>query len=285
VADAAGDVMNATAKWALDEFASGFASSVEGMAFVRPEVRSELLAAAPAEPGVPVFRWKQLLSGLSGEAFATVSEPDMLAIGQFVMAAAGVEESSPEELKATYRECVGQAFSVLARAMTGRLQREVTVGLGVEVQSVSDAVWGKLQVQLGDQAVTILLGLQTQLLEQFTVAPKAVAQAAGVGAPASSPPAAVAPRSPAEESKTFDLLLDVELPVSVSFGHAQVPLKDVLKLTTGSIVELSRAVVEPVDIVVNNCVIAKGEVVVVEGNFGVRIQQVISRSDRLRSFQ
>ena len=48
-------------------------------------------------------------------------------------------------------------------------------------------------------------------------------------------------------SRTFDLLLDVELPVSISFGRAQVQLKDVLKLTTGSIVELNRAISEPVE--------------------------------------
>jgi flagellar motor switch protein FliN len=76
--------------------------------------------------------------------------------------------------------------------------------------------------------------------------------------------------------------LDVELPVRVSFGRAQVPLKEVLKLTTGSIVELNRSVSEPVEIIVNNCVVARGEVVVVEGNFGVRIQEVVSRQDRLR---
>ena len=69
----------------------------------------------------------------------------------------------------------------------------------------------------------------------------------------------------------------------MSFGRAQVPLKDVLKLTTGSVVELNRAVSEPVEVIVNNCVIARGEVVVVEGNFGVRIQQVISRQERLRT--
>ena len=71
--------------------------------------------------------------------------------------------------------------------------------------------------------------------------------------------------------------------MSISFGRAQIPLKDVLKLTTGSIVELNRSIAEPADIIVNNCVIARGEVVVVEGNFGVRIQQVISRQERLRT--
>ncbi len=47
--------------------------------------------------------------------------------------------------------------------------------------------------------------------------------------------------------------------------------------------ELNRAIGEPVEVIVNNCVIARGEVVVVEGNFGVRIQQVISRQERLRT--
>ena len=63
------------------------------------------------------------------------------------------------------------------------------------------------------------------------------------------------------------------------------PLRDVIKLTTGSIVELNRAVSEPVEIIVNNCVIARGQVVVVEGNFGVRIKQVISRQERLRTLK
>ena len=75
----------------------------------------------------------------------------------------------------------------------------------------------------------------------------------------------------------------MELPVRVSFGKAVLPLKDVLKLTTGSIVELNRSVNEPVDILVNNCVIARGEVVVVDGNYGVRLNQIVSRQDRIKT--
>lgn len=81
----------------------------------------------------------------------------------------------------------------------------------------------------------------------------------------------------------MELLLDVELPVSISFGRTELALKDVLKLTTGSIVELNRSVNEPVDILVNHSLIARGEVVVVDGNYGVRIQRIISRQERLRS--
>jgi flagellar motor switch protein FliN/FliY len=85
------------------------------------------------------------------------------------------------------------------------------------------------------------------------------------------------------ERSKMDLLMDVEMPVSVSFGRAQLPLKDVIKLTTGSIVELNRNVRDPVEVIINNCVIARGEVVVVEGNYGIRIHQIVSRAERIRS--
>jgi flagellar motor switch protein FliN/FliY len=98
------------------------------------------------------------------------------------------------------------------------------------------------------------------------------------------PPRGEAP-APERSPRTLDLLMEVDLPVSVSFGRAQLPLKDVLKLSIGSIVELNRTLTEPVEVIVNNCVIARGEVVVVEGNYGVRIQEVISREKRLRTLQ
>jgi flagellar motor switch protein FliN/FliY len=94
-----------------------------------------------------------------------------------------------------------------------------------------------------------------------------------------------APTSTVVNIRTMDLLLDVELPVSLSFGRSLVALKDVLKLTTGSIVELDRNVTEPVDVLVNQCLIARGEVVVIDGNYAVRIQQIISPQERLRSMR
>src|SRR5579871_3116015 len=94
------------------------------------------------------------------------------------------------------------------------------------------------------------------------------------GNPAEVPPSG-------DSATTFNVLQGVELPVSVSFGRVQLPLRDVLKLTAGSIVELNHTVEDPVEVIVNNCVVARGEVVVVEGNYGVRIQQIMSRRDRL----
>jgi flagellar motor switch protein FliN len=81
----------------------------------------------------------------------------------------------------------------------------------------------------------------------------------------------------------IDLLLDVELPIIVSFGDASMPLKEVLKLGVGSVIELKKAVNDPVTLIVNGKPIAKGEVVMVEGNYGIRILEVESTADRIRS--
>lgn len=81
----------------------------------------------------------------------------------------------------------------------------------------------------------------------------------------------------------LDVLLDVELPIDVAFGYAEMPLKDVLKLGTGSVIELNKSVNDPVTIIVNKKPIARGEVVMVDGNYGVRILEVESTADRIRS--
>jgi flagellar motor switch protein FliN/FliY len=67
----------------------------------------------------------------------------------------------------------------------------------------------------------------------------------------------------------------------VSFGRKQLPLKDVITLSTGFMVELNRSVADPVAVIVNNCVIAGGEVVVIERNYEVRVCQILGRQERL----
>ncbi len=95
-------------------------------------------------------------------------------------------------------------------------------------------------------------------------------------------PAKTAPEK-ASGNWNIDLLLDVELPVAVSFGECQMPLKDVLKLAAGAVIELEKSVNDPVTIIVNEKPIARGEVVMVDGNYGVRITEVESTADRIRS--
>ncbi|WP_090948081.1 flagellar motor switch phosphatase FliY [Parageobacillus thermantarcticus] len=84
------------------------------------------------------------------------------------------------------------------------------------------------------------------------------------------------------EVKNLSLLLDVPLQVTVELGRTKRSVQEILHLSSGSIIELDKLAGEPVDILVNNKLIAKGEVVVIDENFGVRVTDIISQSDRLK---
>jgi flagellar motor switch protein FliN/FliY len=85
------------------------------------------------------------------------------------------------------------------------------------------------------------------------------------------------PSSPYDSGAgTMDLLMDMELPVMVRFGSTRMLLRDLLKLTAGSIIEFNRSQENPVEILVNKRVVARGSAIVVEGNYGVRIGEVAS---------
>lgn len=77
-------------------------------------------------------------------------------------------------------------------------------------------------------------------------------------------------------SKNIDLLLDVSMRVTVELGRTRMPLSQILELQHGSVVELDRLAGDPVDIFVNDCMIARGEVVIVDDKFGVRITEMVS---------
>ncbi|HLH01894.1 MAG TPA: flagellar motor switch protein FliN [Bryobacteraceae bacterium] len=79
----------------------------------------------------------------------------------------------------------------------------------------------------------------------------------------------------------LERLIDLELPMSVTLGRSSMPIRDVLKLTSGSIVELDRNAGEFVDLTIHGTVVARGEIVSVKGNYGVRIKEIISQQDRL----
>ncbi|KAF0995657.1 flagellar motor switch phosphatase FliY [Geobacillus sp. TFV-3] len=90
-----------------------------------------------------------------------------------------------------------------------------------------------------------------------------------------------APPLAATEVHNLELLFDVPLQVTVELGRTKRSVQEILQLSTGSIIELDKLAGEPVDVFVNNKLIAKGEVVVIDENFGVRITDIISQSDRL----
>lgn len=87
------------------------------------------------------------------------------------------------------------------------------------------------------------------------------------------------------EKRNLDLLMDIPLQVTVELGRTKRTVKEILELSSGSIVELDKLAGEPVDILVNQKLIAKGEVVVIDENFGVRVTDIVSREDRLKQLK
>jgi flagellar motor switch protein FliN len=108
--------------------------------------------------------------------------------------------------------------------------------------------------------------------------------------PAAAPqPASVAnapqPASAAVLSAGYELLLDVELEASLRFGCREMPLGELLELGPGDVVQLDRHVSDPVDLIVGDKIVARGDVVLVNGNFGLRVTEVAAPKKRLESIR
>lgn len=85
-----------------------------------------------------------------------------------------------------------------------------------------------------------------------------------------------------EINKNLDILMDIKLQMTVELGRTELPIKKVLELTRGSIIELEKVAGEPVELFANGKLVAHGEVVVIEDNFGLRITSITDPEDRLK---
>lgn len=174
----------------------------------------------------------------------------------------------------------------VAEAATGDLL--ATSGAKCRVESFEE-ITGASQISRAFQlksaagAWSILVRDETHSKKAEAPAPKPAA------ADAAAPPAAgnkpAPPPVPAGISPGVELLLDVELEATLRFGCRELPLGEILDLGPGDVVELDRHVADPVDLVVGDKIVARGEVVLVNGNFGLRVTEVASPRKRLESIR
>lgn len=253
-----------TVSWLLDAWARELAQVLEMMTAQSCRVVCSEEAFHLPEAGL---WWKQSFSNpVNAPLFVGASPQAWSEIGSKALQAAGIDLVEQSEARSTYLEILRQSLT----GLTGVLRTKI----GGEVEAIEGtAIDRPPATTLAARVQVVADGLQTELV--MLIPDEFVSAFGNKPLPAQSPPAAGPP------SRIVDFLLDVELPVSISFGHAKVSLKDLLKLTTGSVVELDRQPEEPVDVIVNNAVVARGEVVVVDGNYGVRVNQIVSRQQRL----
>ena len=91
--------------------------------------------------------------------------------------------------------------------------------------------------------------------------------------------------APASAGPKLDVILDIDLPLCVRFGRTEMALRSLTALGPGSVIDLGRSPDDPVEVLVTNQVVARGEVVIVGGNYGVRITDVMSAAERIRSME
>jgi flagellar motor switch protein FliN/FliY len=266
----------------FEHFSASLAQVFEAMAEQRPDVNCESVPE-PVDDGEMLW-WEQPLQFAPGMKIWTGAPRSTWEYaGTLTLKAAGLDTVEESEARNTWMEILGQGLSSLARAIGSEMGREVSCEGGSEHPPEPDAEdWIEIRMRFGAMELEPIYAAFSPLLLDAITSPPMTAL----------PPRDETPLGPQEEgdplparSRTMGLLLDVDLPVSISFGKTHLPMRDVIKLTTGSIVELNRGVNEPVEVLVNGSLVARGEVVVVEGNYGVRILEIASRQDRMRSLR
>jgi len=257
--------------WLAESWASCLVTALESMGAARPAV--EWAEGAAEAPSGAALWWEQGFDILEGPAcWVGLSEDAWRAIGAYALAGAGMEESSIEEARATCLEILSQSCSALAAMLGERLERVVTAAGGKVVEAAPAGVdLQTIRVALPEKVIPVQVAFAGALLQAL------------VGAQAREEEPPPIQGAAAAVSPTLEVLRNIDLAVSVSFGQARMALQDVLKLTAGSVIELDRAIDDPVQLIVNDTVVAIGEVVVVEGNYGLRIQRIMGRDDLLQS--
>lgn len=223
-----------------------------------------------APPQDTAWQARLTASGLlSGAITIGLAEADGRRISALIMGFEG-DDVPDEAVVDTLREICAQAVGALSQAPE-------TAGVKLAIDDVSHAAW---RVDAVDAWQFALPGGATP-----SIAVGGALVDGGVAAAVSAAPVPMAAASQAVSTtgSNLDLLLDVELPLAVRFGKAELTLHHLTRLGPGSVIDLHRSADEPVEVLVSGKIIARGEVVVVEGNYGVRVTEVVSTADRIRS--
>jgi flagellar motor switch protein FliN/FliY len=223
----------------------------------------ELVESLPKPLAAGAFGFAATIAGDEEGRFSVVLDPAILEsplVGEGVDQKAGWGELLREVADAAAGELLAKTGSKCRVEKFEEIAGESKVSLAFQLNS-------------GERAFAILV--RDEVRAPRPAAPPPAAQTA----------AAAAPALPAGLSAGIELLLDVELEAALRFGCKELPLGEILDLGPGDVVQLDRNVADPVDLIVGDKIVARGEVVLVNGNFGLRVTEVASPRKRLESIR
>ncbi len=214
---------------------------------------------AAANQGPQVHFQLTVEGAINGECFAEFYESQVAAV--VANAANQQAGDAAEEPGDTLARFIASAMEGLSTCISAKFG-QVTV----KVERVAGLAFGGMFVvplaAAQDQArLQVLLYFGAPLLEVLSASEETA------GSSCETKPSAILP-------KNLKLVMDVELNVALRFGQRQMPLREVLELASGSVVELDRLVDEPVELLLDGKLIARGEAVVVDGNYGLRVTEI-----------
>jgi len=224
-------------------------------------------------------------AGLTGEIGFFVSKADALLLSGLLMGEAPDEiaELSGDRCNA-FAEVCRRFAGVASTALKSKIKGEVELLFrDLEPPSWEAAFGFRLEVR----------GEKTRLLKICMISDEGLAKSAttacatcAVPPPTSEPEKVIpSPVPVVEGNDNIGLLLDIELEATLRFGEREMLLREILNLNSGSVIELNRRVNEPVELLVCGKVVAKGEVVVLDGNYAFRVTQIASPAGRMPSLR
>jgi len=216
------------------------------------------------------FGWAAILAGEVEGRFAVFLDGAVL---DAPLVGEGVDQ------KAGWKELLRETADAAAGELLAQTGKKCHVAGFEEIAQVSPASHA-FELRGGEQAWTILLRDEVRAAE-----PQPEAHGGANALPAAENRQPAGPPGQELLSPGFELLLDVELEASLRFGSREMPLGEILDLGPGDVVELNRHVADPVDLIVGDKIVARGEVVLVNGNFGLRVSEVATPKKRLESIR
>jgi flagellar motor switch protein FliN len=240
-----------------------------------------ILTESPANlpPAAETDLWILVTSSgaLRGEMMLRLPATSTVRLAQIFMS----EPATAADITSEHREAtlellrqVGGLAATAIKSNWGEVQLHLDIAATAPSWPASSTFWFRIGE---DTLLEILLSaalaasLRTEKTEKTDAGQPATAAAASSP---TAPSASAAPSPSGNGNVNLDLLMDVELAVMLRFGSRCLPLREVLDLNPGSVIELDRRVQEPVDMLLDGRIVARGEVVVVEGNYGLRVTEV-----------
>lgn len=277
--------------------------------FTGKNIGAEVASGANEPEGDRSWATFTVSDALLGEQAFSVSKADALHLGQLFI---GETVDPNAEFTSDHADAFAELFRQFAGTVAVQLKEILGKECVVRFKDTQMPSWNSVETasmtMTTEPPVAVTLHMDTGLLNSITkirvaasepepqeamaepvkteaaifqAAEPEEAQAAEYEEPAPSVSNEGAHSRTPINDRNLDLLLDVELDVSMRFGRRQMLLKDVLDLSSGAMVELDRRVRDPIELLLGGRVIARGEAVIVDGHYGIRITEIVSRSQRL----